>query len=182
MRPLGAEREIPVDVRVIAATNRDLGQAVAAGEFRQDLYYRLDVMNIHIPPLRARPEDVAPLARHFMRLLSPQLGMAALTMESALLEKMCAYGWPGNARELRNVIERSLILGYFPLACIGGAAVQIDNDEAVAPPAAEESLASVEKRHILKVLGEVRGNKSEAARRLEVSRKTLERKCAEWGV
>jgi DNA-binding NtrC family response regulator len=179
VRPVGSEQEIPVDVRVIASTNRDLARAVAEGYFRQDLYYRLDVVHLHIPSLAERPEDIEPLARHFMRQLSGQLGVAPLALPPALLDRMRAYPWPGNARELRNVIERSLILGQFPLSCIGG--------EAAAPsaePAPEEdvSLETAERRHILRVLAEAGGNKSEAARRLGVSRKTLERKCVEWGV
>ncbi|NTV94074.1 MAG: sigma 54-interacting transcriptional regulator, partial [Thiobacillus sp.] len=176
VRPVGAEREIPVDVRVVAATNRDLGQAVAEGRFRQDLYYRLDVMHIHIPPLAARPEDVAPLARHFMRQVAAALAMPELPLAPELLARMRAYPWPGNARELRNVIERALILGQFPIACIG--APEPTGDPAGEAP--EEAMATVERRHILKILGEAAGNKSEAARRLGLSRKTLERKCADW--
>ncbi len=174
IRPVGAEREIPVDVRIIAATNRDLAQEVAAGRFRQDLYYRLNVMQIHIPPLRDRREDIAPLANHFMRLVSAQLGVASLALSSHVIERMHDYDWPGNARELRNVIERSLILGNFPYACM---------DTPAEPDAGGvETLETLEKRHILEVLAAVGGNKAEAARRLGVSRKTLDRKCAAWGV
>ena len=178
VRAVGSEREIPVDVRVIAATNRDLEAAVRDGRFRQDLYYRLDVVRIHIPPLCARSEDVEPLARHFMKRLSAQLGVPPLALLPGILKLMRAYPWPGNVRELRNVIERSLILGRFPPDCIGGKA----SDEAADDAPADETLEGVERRHILKVLAESGGNKSEAARRLGLSRKTLERKCAEWQV
>ncbi len=174
IRPVGAEREIPVDVRVVAATNRDLAAEVAAGRFRTDLYYRLNVMNLHMPPLRERPADIAPLAAHFVRQLSAQLGVAALPLHDAVLGPMSRYAWPGNVRELRNVVERALILGDFPAGCIGGSTA---GEAAEAEP---ESLEVVEKRHILRVLAAAGGNKSEAARRLGLSRKTLERKCAEW--
>jgi transcriptional regulator with PAS, ATPase and Fis domain len=174
IRPVGAEREIPVDVRVVAATNRDLARDVEDGRFRKDLYYRLNVMNLHIPPLRERPEDIAPLTTHFMRLLSAQLGVSALGVEAGLLAALGRYAWPGNARELRNVVERALILGEFSLAGLG--------PEQAADAGMPEQLETVEKRHILSVLAAANGNKSEAARRLGVSRRTLERKCAEWHV
>jgi DNA-binding NtrC family response regulator len=175
IRPVGAEREVPVDVRIVAATNRDLAPMVAAGRFRQDLFYRLDVVNIRIPPLRERREDILVLARHFMGQLSAQLGMPPLPLTREVSDTLVAYDWPGNARELRNLLERSLILGRVPL----------DNIAPQAPGpgaggAVESSLDDVEKRHILDVLRSVSGNKSEAARRLGISRKTLERKCALW--
>jgi DNA-binding NtrC family response regulator len=164
-----------VDVRVVAATNRDLARDVEDGRFRKDLYYRLNVMNLHLPPLRARPEDVAPLTLHFMRLLSAQLGVPALTLDADQVATLSAYAWPGNARELRNVVERALILGDFSLAGLGGEA-----DAGAATEALPEQLDAVEKAPILRVLAAANGNKSEAARRLGVSRKTLDRKCSEW--
>lgn len=179
VRPVGSEREIAADVRVIAATNQDLHQAVAEGRFRQDLYYRLDVMRIAIPPLADRPEDIAPLARHFMRQMAAHLGMVELPLPAELLDKMRGYPWPGNARELRNVIERALILGQFPMTCLGGGGAVVAHASVTAE---DDTMAVVERRHILKVLDNVGGNKSEAARRLSLSRKTLERKCADWGI
>jgi DNA-binding NtrC family response regulator len=183
IRPVGSEREVPVDVRIIAASNRNLAPEVAAGRFRQDLFYRLDVVNITLPPLRDRPEDVPVLARHFIDQLAPQLGVAPLPVTPDLARRLMAYSWPGNARELRNLVERALILGYFPpdrgaspVAPVAAA----DQGGDAAPLGA--TLDEVEKTHILRVLECVRGNKSEAARRLGVSRKTLERKCALWEV
>ena len=114
IRPVGSEREVPVDVRIIAASNRNLAPEVAAGRFRQDLFYRLDVVNITLPPLRDRPEDVPVLARHFIDQLAPQLGVPPLPVTPDLARRLMAYSWPGNARELRNLVERALILGYFP--------------------------------------------------------------------
>jgi transcriptional regulator with PAS, ATPase and Fis domain len=175
IRPVGAEREIPVDVRVVAATNRDLARDVEAGRFRKDLYYRLNVMNLHIPPLRERLEDIAPLTVHFIRMLSGQLGVPALPVDADLLEALARYAWPGNARELRNVVERALILGEFSLA---GLATSLPADVDVPT----EQLQDVEKQHILRILAVANGNKSAAARKLGISRKTLDRKCAEWNV
>ena len=173
IRPVGAEREIPVDVRVIAATNRNLEEAIADGSFRADLYYRLNVVELKMPPLRERREDIPALVASFVRQLAPQLGVPPQQPDAALLASMQAYGWPGNVRELRNLVERWLILGSIP------------GMQDTSTPSGDDtdiSLEAVEKRHILKVLAESDNNKSEAARRLGVSRKTLERKCAEWGV
>jgi len=171
IRPVGAEREIPVDVRVIAATNRNLEAAIADGSFRADLYYRLNVVELNMPPLRERREDIPALVESFVRQLAPQLGVPPQQPDAALLTSMQAYSWPGNVRELRNLVERWLILGSIP--AMQDQNTVADNDI---------SLEAIEKRHILKVLAESDHNKSEAARRLGVSRKTLERKCAEWGV
>lgn len=173
VRPVGAEREIPVDVRLVAATNANLTAEVAAGRFRQDLYYRLNVVNIHLAPLRERPEDVPPLARLFVAGLSAQLGVAPLDLTEGVLGALARYPWPGNVRELRNVIERSLILGDFPRDVVPDDARE---DEEAFP----QALDAVEKAHMLKVLGEAGGNRAEAARRLGVSRKTLDRKLKAW--
>lgn len=175
IRPVGAEREIPVDVRVVAATNRDLQAAVQAGLFRQDLYYRLNVVQVHMPALRERADDIPALTMHFMRQISAQLGVPMQTPGEEELATLRQHPWPGNVRELRNVIERWLILGNFPFVYFATSAVTDS-------PPSEMTLEALEKQHILKVLAAVDGNKSEAARRLGVSRKTLERKCAEWGV
>ena len=175
IRPVGSEQEIPVDVRVIAATNRDLKAEVAAQRFRQDLYYRLQVVEVTLPPLRERPDDLPLLVEHFISQLAPYLDVPRLELDGRTLNRMAAYDWPGNVRELRNFVERSLILGWFDLGPEPKAS-------AVAAGSTDESLESVEKRHILAVLGACDGNKSEAGRRLGVSRKTLDRKCQAWGV
>ncbi|MFS8038920.1 sigma-54-dependent transcriptional regulator [Xanthobacter sp. AM11] len=175
VRPVGAEREVPVDVRLVAATNANLTAEVAAGRFRQDLYYRLNVVNLHLSPLRERPADVAPLARLFMAELSAQLGVAPLDLTDAVLAALARYPWPGNVRELRNVIERSLILGEFPRDVVPEEA-----EEELPAGAGTEALGAVEKAHMLKVLTEAGGNRAEAARRLGVSRKTLDRKLKAW--
>ncbi|MBL8486796.1 MAG: sigma-54-dependent Fis family transcriptional regulator, partial [Rhodocyclaceae bacterium] len=178
LRPVGSEQEVPVDVRVVAASNKDLAAEVAAGRFRPDLFYRLQVVELRMPALRERPEDIRELAAHFVEALAPQLGVPPLMPEDRALRCMQAYDWPGNVRELRNLVERSLILGYFPENW--GCAVP--GADAATTGAPDESLASVEERHIRAVLAAVEGNKSEAARRLGISRKTLERKCFAWGL
>jgi len=182
VRPVGSEQEVPVDVRVIAATNRDLTAEVAAGHFRRDLYYRLQVVEVVLPPLRERIEDLPDLVDYFIGQLAARLGVDELGRDDAALARLARYSWPGNVRELKNLIERSLILGYF------ADDFAPDEEVAAASPALAlengggESLAAIERRHILGVLETCKGNKSEAARRLGVSRKTLERKCAAWGV
>jgi DNA-binding NtrC family response regulator len=177
IRPVGADREIPVDVRVIAATNRNVEQEVAAGRFREDLYYRLNVVQLQMPPLRDRLEDIPALAASFVRQLAQQLGVPPRPLDDKVLASMAAYSWPGNVRELRNLVERWLILGNLPDAVFGNRAATNATDAD-----GEVSLEAIEKQHILKILAESGGNKTEASRRLGVSRKTLERKCAEWGV
>jgi transcriptional regulator with PAS, ATPase and Fis domain len=177
IRPVGSAREVPVDTRIVAATNRDLAQEVKQGRFRADLFYRLDVVSITLAPLRERRGDIRALTFHFLDQLSARLGLAPLALDEALLARLAAYDWPGNVRELRNLVERALILGAFPEDGLPEPAAAED-----AATGAEDALSEVEKRHILEVLAACGGNKSEAARRLGVSRKTIERKCGEWGV
>jgi DNA-binding NtrC family response regulator len=172
VRPVGSEREVPVDLRLIFATNADLQKEVEKGRFRADLYYRLNVMQIHLPLLKDRGDDVQELATIFMSKLSTQLGMPPVPIDSPVRAALASYDWPGNVRELRNLIERTLILGAFPDDFAGprndGQAVTAD------------SLADMERRHILSVLKETGGSREEAARRLGISRKTIDRKLALW--
>lgn len=173
VRPVGSEREIPVDLRFVFATNSDLSKQVEEGNFRADLFFRINVMQIHLPPLKDRSGDVLELAELFMHELSRQLGMPPIAFGEREQAKLAHYDWPGNVRELRNFVERTLILGRFPEE-FGTGSSTIRNPES--------SLAEVERRHILSVLTEVDGNKDEAARRLGVSRRTIDRKCAAWNV
>ncbi|KEJ88646.1 sigma-54-dependent transcriptional regulator [Sulfitobacter donghicola] len=174
VRPVGSEREIPLDLRLLFATNANLEEAVAKGTFRADLYHRMNVVNVHMPKLSDRSEDIVELAAHFMQQLSKELGMVPLELDAGTLLKMRRYDWPGNVREMRNLIERSVILGEFPPEFAG------DGDK-VTGEAATESLDLVMQRHILHILDQSDGNRAEAARRLGVSRKTIDRKCAAWG-
>ena len=140
---------------------------------------------VEVPPLRSRPEDIELLVKYFMQYFSRKLRIDPLVLTADISARFLAYEWPGNVRELKNFIERSMILGYFPkddlpLNCILDE--RADPMESDCPEGLEskESLEQVEKTHILKVLASCQGNKSEAARRLGISRKTLERKCVAW--
>ncbi|MFK5914515.1 MAG: sigma-54 dependent transcriptional regulator [Woeseiaceae bacterium] len=179
IRPVGAEREVSIDVRIIAATNRDLEAEVAKGNFREDLYYRLNVISIRMPSLSERKEDIPLLARYFSETLSNQLGVEAIPFNHEDLIGLQSYSWPGNIRELKNIIERSLLLGKAPLNCLHkNTNNNIDKQK---PNYADNwSMQDVEKHHMQCVLETVDGNKSEAARRLGVSRKTLDRKFQAW--
>ncbi len=179
VRPMGGNSQVTVDVRLVAATNRQLQQEVAEGRFREDLYYRLNVLSIRMPALRERAADLPELVHYFCGLLATELGVEAPAIGDAELDRLARYEWPGNIRELRNVIERALLLNSRPSQCLSG--YRGTPEEAVAGQEDDLSLESVERRHILRVLAMEDGNKSAAARRLGISRKTLERKCQAWG-
>ncbi|MGR3492500.1 MAG: sigma-54-dependent transcriptional regulator [Shimia sp.] len=172
VRPVGGEREIPLDLRLMFATNADLEAAVAEGRFRGDLYHRMNVVGVHLPPLCERSEDITELAVAFMSRHAQTLGMEALELDEGTLLRLRRYAWPGNVRELRNLIERSVILGAFPDEFAGSGAVA--GGEAV------ENLDLVAQRHIMRILDLSDGNRAEAARRLGVSRKTIDRKLSSW--
>ena len=174
VRPVGSEREVPVDLRFIFATNAELEKEVEKGRFRADLFFRINVMQIYLPPLKERDDDVQDLAMLFMRKLSQQLGMPPVAIGDSVRAALARYDWPGNVRELRNLIERTLIIGAFP-DDFGG-------DPAGGAESVGGSLADLERRHILATLKAARGNRDEAARRLGVSRKTIDRKCTQWNV
>lgn len=172
-----------VDVRIIAATNRDLHQCMLDGSFRQDLYYRLSVFQLSIPPLRERTRDIPELCRHFVALFARKMNKTIPAISQGYLEALQQYQWPGNIRELKNVIERSVILEngpeltpatlFFPDGHTAG-------KEAQGPVSYE--LASVEKMHIRKVLEHTGGNKTETARLLGIGLTTLYRKIEEYGL
>ena len=174
IRPLGSEREVPLDLRFLFATNADLERAVAEGRFRADLFHRINIVNVTMPALRERKEDIGELAALFISEFSTTLGMSALDLNETVLLKLSRYDWPGNVRELRNLIERSVILGAFPPDFAGEG--RLSGSEAL------ETLDLVEQRHIMAVLDACGGNRAEAARRLGVARKTVDRKCAAWGL
>ncbi|MDX1434498.1 MAG: sigma-54 dependent transcriptional regulator [Gammaproteobacteria bacterium] len=183
VRPVGADREVPVNARVLAATNRELAGEVSAGRFREDLFFRLNVLAITVPPLRERLDDIPVLAAHFSTTLSRELGVAPVPFSHDDFVQMRRYAWPGNVRELKNVIERSLLLGKLPGDCFaltGPASAGAQVAGADRAPPLGWSLAEVEKQHMLRVLESMGGNKSKAARSLGVSRKTLERKLKSW--
>ncbi len=177
IRPLGSEQYLPVNVRIIAATNRSLPEEVAAGRFRKDLYYRLQVVELTLPPLREHKQDIPALVSHFMAQLAPLLGAAPLTLSSAEMEYLMQYDWPGNVRELRNLIERSLILGALNVSAL----YAMDKRTAAVLPTTTD-LYTLEQQHIRAILDSVQGDKTRAAQLLGISRRTLERRCAEWSL
>lgn len=174
IRPIGSEREVPVNVRFIFATNADLPLEVEEGRFRSDLFYRLNIMHIAMPPLRERRGDIKELAEMFVEKFSRELGVQSLPLTKTVLDGLSNMDWPGNVRELRNFIERSLILGAYP--------TQFQTKKASQEDSKSERMDKVEQRHILSVLEASNGNRAEAARRLGISRKTIDRKCAQWCV
>ncbi len=181
IRPVGSNRETALDVRVVAATNRDLAETTRRGGFREDLYYRLNVLTVRMPALRDHSEDLELLTRHFMATLAAELGVRPPQLSAAEFRILASYDWPGNVRELRNVVERSLLLGRRPSECLmAQQQVAAAIPDSVSAEAASLTLEEVEKRHILHTLAAAAGNKSEAARKLRVSRKTLERKLKAW--
>ncbi len=176
-RRVGGVRDIRVDIHVIAATNRNLERAVASGDFREDLFYRLNVVPVHLPPLRERPEDVAPLALHFVESLTRELRQAPREIEPEALHALERYAWPGNARELRNVLERVLLLeddGPIRARSLPGPIREHEGGEVhfVLPPDGV-SLDEIERELICQALERTAGNKTGAARLLGVSRDTL---------
>ncbi|HEX4449836.1 MAG TPA: sigma 54-interacting transcriptional regulator, partial [Kofleriaceae bacterium] len=172
IRPVGAASEHAIDVRVIAATNRDLEAMVAAGAFRDDLYYRVHVLSVALPPLRARGDDVVELARRFAR------GRA---IEPDAAAALVAYAWPGNVRELDSAIVHALALaggGPIARACLPDRVIARPQ---VATPGQLVTLAELERSHVELVLEYVGGNKTAAARILGIERKTLYRMLDRWG-
>ena len=181
-RPVGGNQEIPVNARVIAATNRDLAAEVLAGRFRKDLYYRINVVDIRLPPLRERKDDIPFLTGYFLNVLATELGVPKADLSPWDLEQLMSYDWPGNCRELRNVIERSLLLGrpVAHLLCPTSVAAPASADRE--PGTATGSLKRLQRTHMLSALAAAGGNRTVAARALGVSRKTVERKLKEWGL
>jgi len=178
IRPMGSVQMVPLNLRLMAASNRRLADEVAAGRFRKDLYFRLQVVELGLPPLREHKADIPALVQHFVEQLAPALGVAPLHISEREMGFLAQYDWPGNVRELRNLIERSLILGSLNVSALypGEAPRSLPT-----APGGTLDLATLEKQHILNVLASVQGDKSRAAELLGVSRRTLERRVSEWG-
>lgn len=184
VRPVGGSKEIPFNARLVAASNKNLEEEVKAGRFREDLYYRLDVVQIVLAPLRNRGNDKLLIAQHFIERFAKDLGREVVSLSPEAAEKILAYDWPGNARELRNCIERAIALARFDHITVEDLparvqnatqklALKVENEEMV-------PLEVVERRYILQVLSQCEGNRSLAARILGVDRKTLRRKIKAW--
>jgi two-component system response regulator HydG len=184
VRPLGGEREQPFDVRVIAASNRDLGGEVAAGRFRADLYYRLNIVEVDVPPLRARGNDVLLLAQHFVEATSARLRKNVKGLSPEAVHLLIRWKWPGNVRELQNAMERAVALTQGETVRVMDLPRTLRTETDIASPEPEsrsmEALDMVERRHILQVLESVGGSKSAAARILGLSRTTLYRRLEEF--
>jgi two-component system response regulator HydG len=196
--PVGATRPKKVDVRFVAATNKDLQREVAEGRFREDLYYRLNVISIHLPPLRERPEDVEPLALHFLRRFSARMSREIHGIAPEALSALQGYHWPGNVRELENVMERAVILTSggsiqveaLPLKTTFGGSAAASTVSGVsglsvarpAGPARLVALEEMERQHIESVLKETGYHKSKTATILGISRRTLDRRIADFGL
>ena len=186
VRPLGGKAEVPVDVRIVAATNRDLESAIEEGRFREDLYYRVNVVQIHLPPLRARGPDILPLALHFIRGFAEQSKKNVTGLSKEVAGKLVSYAWPGNVRELQNSMEHAVALTRLEEICVDDLPEKIRDYRfshvvvAGNDPTELVPLEEVERRYILRVLEAVAGNKTAAARVLGLERKTLYRKLERY--
>lgn len=187
VRPVGSTSELTFDARLVVATNRDLEADVEAGRFREDLYYRINVVQLVVPPLRARGNDILLLAQHFVGRFAEKLAKSVRGISAPAAERLLAYDWPGNVRELQNAIERAVALTRFEELVIEDLpervreyratvfSLPLDNPEALLP------MAEVERRYVLRVLDAVQGNKAAAARVLGFDRRTLYRKLERYG-
>jgi DNA-binding NtrC family response regulator len=186
-RRVGGEKDIAVDVRVIASTNKDLTAAVARGEFRQDLYYRLKVIGVRLPTLAERTEDIPVLARHFLAQFAVEFGKPVKQLAEATAEVLSAYDWPGNVRELRNVIERLVILEaeqeilprHLPPDIASGTAQR--SRWLIELPTRGLKIATVERELVRQAMERVGGNQSQAAELLGLERDALRRRLIKYG-
>jgi DNA-binding NtrC family response regulator len=179
IRRVGGNENIRVDVRFIAATNQVLEEAVRQGRFREDFYYRLNVIPIHLPALQDRPEDIPLLAQHFIVKYASEAGVSVTGMTKEAMRVLMHYKWPGNIRELENVIERSITLGAEGEIQVKDLPEGLWEDRSPVgyePFSVEASMADVEKEHITRVLRHTKGQVSKAARILGMDRRTLYRK------
>ncbi len=185
--PVGSDQNIRVDVRIIAATNRDLKGMAEEKTFRQDLYYRLNVVSIDIPPLRQRPEDIPELTLHFLKQFSQKNKRDIQGVSPDAMDAMIRYPWPGNVRELMNAVERGVVLARSDYICKSDLSFIVPDSEESAPQLSLEmgleniALSKIEETAILSTLESTGGNKSEAARRLGITRKTLLKKLKQYG-
>jgi transcriptional regulator with PAS, ATPase and Fis domain len=188
---VGGLQAIPMQARVIAATNRNLETMVEEGAFREDLYFRLKVFVIPIPPLRDRAEDIIPLTEYFVHLLNQEMGKKVSRIPHTHLDALRSYDWPGNVRELQNVLRRGMIVCKGELLELNESWIQkkelppkVESTNAAKPDEQEElqNLDEVEKAHIMKVLRRTRGNYGETCRLLGISRPTLRRKISEYNL
>lgn len=193
VRPVGGKEWVKVDVRVLAATNKDLDELVKSGAFREDLYYRLKVITIRLPPLRERTEDIDVLAENFVRGYSQTAGKSVQAISEDAMERLRNYSWPGNIRQLENAIERAVVLSNQPMLTVDDLprevredlATRWSNDDAKKGQflfSDTPSLEEVKKRYVLYVINHARGNVSRAAKILDIDRRSLYRMLARWKI
>ena len=186
VRPVGGTQEIAFDTRIVAATNRDLEQQVEEGTFREDLYYRINVVRIKLPPLRARGHDILLLAQHFLAEVAQRLGKEVRSLSQPAAEKLLSYDWPGNVRELQNAMERAVALARFDQITVEDLPERIASFERARFVVIDEqiedlpSLDELEARYIRRVMEMVGGNKSKAAEILGLGRSTLYRRLEKY--
>jgi two-component system response regulator HydG len=186
VRPVGSDREVPVDVRIVTATNRDLETAVEESRFREDLFFRVNVIQLDMPPLRSRGTDTLLLAQHFLDLFAGRSGKEVEGLSEAVAEKLLNYSWPGNVRELRNVVERAVALTRYNKLAVEDLPEKIRDYRSSQvfiggeDPSEFVPIEEVERRYIEHVLHSVDGNKTTAARILGLDRKTLYRKLKQY--
>ncbi len=187
VRPLGGAAEVPFDARILAATHQDLDSLVEERRFREDLYYRINVIHLPLPPLRARGGDVLQLAQHFLARFADQAGKSVVGLSPPAAERLLAYAWPGNVRELSNAIEHAIALARYDHLVVEDLPFRVQSyRSAHVLVAAEEpsqlvTMDEVERRYVLRVMEAVRGNKTMAAKVLGFDRKTLYRKLERYG-
>jgi two-component system response regulator HydG len=184
--PVGATEAMPIDTRLIAATNRDLDEEIKSGNFRSDLYYRLNVIALHLPPLRQRADDIPILAEHFLHRIAEQRGEPLKHLTADALEALKVHPWPGNVRELENALERAAILSTSSEIAVSALPERVTEQKAEplvsnrTPP--NPTLEAIERAYIMWVLDSEGGNKSRAAEVLGIDPSTLYRKLARYGV
>jgi DNA-binding NtrC family response regulator len=186
VRRLGASHEFAFDVRVLAATNREPHEAVEKGQLREDLFYRLNVFHVALPPLRDRKDDLPSLVQHFLSELNAKHHSAVVAVRPDALERLQGYGWPGNVRELRNVLERAVIVAKGEWIEVSHLPPYLRTEkdrqatQIVVPPGA--TAAETERELILKTLEQTSNNKAETARRLGLDVKTIRNKLKSYGI
>ena len=190
---VGGKQPVPLNIRIVATSNRDMAEAVAKGVFREDLYYRLNVFPVAIPPLRERPEDVLAIARHFIAEHGGRLGRSGVTLSPAAEAALKAHAWPGNVRELENVVQRALILapgsaiepvhlnlGPRPVAAPAASVIPAPLPELQEAEKKVDNMRDLEREHILRTLAEVGGSRKLAVERLGISERTLRYKLQQY--
>jgi two-component system response regulator HydG len=192
VQPIGSKQRVPLRARILAATSRDLPALVEQGRFRKDLYFRLNVVNVRLPALRQRRQDIPLLAAHFLERRRRETGVLH-TLSDEVLRIFTEYDWPGNVRELENAIERACALSSGPVLHLGDMPTQLQNSRMQAPEAVEPigavdseegilTIAELERQAILKTLRQLNGDKLTAARLLGIGKTTLYRKLKEYGI